>query len=211
MNSFETDLKRAVISWRFAAGVLVQSIILFLTGIDEKLFYISVPVVCTFPYATSWLSDYQGGFLKSYLIRSGINSYIFGKIFACGISGGLVEVVACAVYVKCQSAKPGSAAGIDLMLIFISGMLWAMTAALLAALSDSNYVAYGGSFVIYYLLVILHERYFKGLYCLYPYEWIKCEHTWILGRGGIVIMLSGIILIIVFLYYEILRRCMENV
>lgn len=30
-------------------------------------------------------------------------------------------------------------------------------------------------------------------------------------QGGIVIMLSGIILIIVFLYYEILRRCMENV
>ena len=87
MNSFETDLKRAVISWRFAAGVLVQSIILFLTGVDEKLFYISIPVVCTFPYATAWLSDYQGGFLKSYLIRSGINSYIFGKIFACGISG----------------------------------------------------------------------------------------------------------------------------
>lgn len=211
MNSFETDLKRAVVSWRFAAGVLIQTVILFMTGADEKLFYVSVPVVCTFPYATAWLSDYQGGFLKSYLIRSGINSYIFGKVFACGISGGLVEVLACAVYVKCQSDKSGGVKEMDLLLIFMSGALWAVTAALLAAASKSNYVAYGGSFVIYYLLVILHERYFKELYCLYPYEWIKCEHTWIFERSGIVIMLSGIILIIILLYYGILRRCMENV
>lgn len=211
MNSFETDLRRAVISWRFAAGVLLQTVILLIAGMDEELFYISVPVVCTFPYATAWLLDYQGGFLKSYIMRSGKNSYILGKIFACGISGGLVELMSCMVYVRIAGKKLEEAALCDFTLIFISGVLWAVVAATLAAASQSSYVAYGGSFIVCYLLVILHERYFEGLYCLSPYEWVKCEHTWILGKSGILIMLSGIVVIVAFVYYEIVRRCMENV
>lgn len=211
MNSFETDLKRAVISWRFAAGILIQLTILLTVGMDDKLFYISVPIVCTFPYTTAWLSDYQGGYIKFYIIRSGVKSYIFGKISACGISGGLLEVTACKLYFIMADKEKIQNISCDYRLIFISGVLWAVFAAALAAISNSSYVAYGGSFIIYYMLVILHDRYFEEMYCLYPYEWIKCEHTWIFGKDGIIFMLSGIIGIIIFVYYDTLRRRMENV
>ena len=42
----------------------------------------------------------------------------------------------------------------------------------------SNYMAYIAPFVIYYFLIMLKERYFEGIYCIYPKEWIAPEHYW---------------------------------
>ena len=42
MNSFESDLKRAVISVPFIAGVIIETIILFTSGFDSDLFKVSV-------------------------------------------------------------------------------------------------------------------------------------------------------------------------
>ena len=90
-------------------------------------------------------------------------------------------------------------------------MLWAVVAAVLAALSNSRYITYGGAFVLYYILVILHERYFHTLYCLYPYEWLAPEHTWLFDEWGVVFLVTGLILILICLYDVILRRCIEGV
>lgn len=95
-------------------------------------------------------------------------------------------------------------------LLFLSGCLWAMIAAVLAAWSNNRYLAYGGSFVLYYILIILHERYFPGLYCLYPYEWFHPTHEWVFQEQGIRLLLGMLILIFGFLYYGILRRCMKR-
>ena len=51
MNSFESDLKRAVISVPFIAGVIIETIILFTSGFDSDLFKVSVPVAATLPYS----------------------------------------------------------------------------------------------------------------------------------------------------------------
>ena len=206
MNSFETDLKRAIISVPFVIGVALEFFILIGAGFDSDLFKVSVPVLATFPYSTAWLMDYQSGFIKFYVARCGINGYIFGKIIACGISGGLLEVTGCYLYSLIEHETE-----FQFQLIFWSGVLWAVLAATLAAWSDSRYIAYGGSFVIYYILVILHDRYFKDIYCLYPYEWIKPKHTWVFDEQGIVILILGIILVLVFLYSWILRRCIRHV
>lgn len=208
MNSFETDMGRAVLSRSFGAAVLLQTIVLLTAGFDSDLFRICVPILCTFPYSTAWLEDYQSGFIKNYLPRTGITAYIYGKILACGISGGGAELLGCFIYIW---IKQDEAVSWSPKLIFISGMLWAMAAAVLAAVSLSRYIAYGGAFVIYYVLVILHERYFKILYCLYPYEWISPTHTWIFGEWGVVFLLTGMILVLISLYSMILRRYMENV
>lgn len=208
MNSFETDLLRAIKSKGFIIGLLAELIIIITSGRDSELFRMCVPVLSTLPYSTAWLSEYQSGFIKSSLPRSSITSYILGKILACGISGGFLEVLGVWLVSLFQSEE-GSRGNYGLL--FLSGMLWAVLSALLAAWSKNRYVAYGGSFVIYYLLVMLHERYFKGLYCLYPYEWLNPQHTWIFGNQGIVLLLSGLILILICFYYEILRRCIEHV
>ncbi|MDE7062121.1 MAG: hypothetical protein K2O73_02625, partial [Lachnospiraceae bacterium] len=127
---------------------------------------------------------------------------------ACGISGGLLEFLGCGLYVLVGRA---GAVEIRLMPVFFSGALWAVLAATLAAWSNNRYIAYGGAFVIYYLLVMLYERYFEGLYCLYPYEWLMPTHTWVWGEQGVLLLLVGIILVLFCLYYEILRRYIGRV
>lgn len=207
MNSFETDIKRAVCSRGFVAGLILELVILFTAGFDSDLFRMSVPVLCTLPYSTAWLSDYQSGYLKLYLPRTSVNAYIMGKILVCGISGGMLEGLGGWIYL-CVRKEEGTQ--FDLVLVFLSGMLWAVLAALLAAVSNSRYLAYGGAFVIYYLLVILYERYFQEIYCLYPYEWLAPEHTWVFGEQGVKLLLGGMILVLSCLYYEILRRCIAH-
>ena len=207
MSSFETDLKRAFFSVNFLAGLLIECFILWRSGFQSEMFRISVPVLSSLPYTTAWLGDYKSGYIKAYLPRSGTASYILGKFLSCGISGGALLVLAC---MAIPAGEEGDREG-KLFLIFLSGMFWAVVSATLAAAAKSRYVAYGGAFVLFYVLVILYERYFQGWYCLYPVEWYAPEHTWVLGDIGIIWMLTGMIVVIGILYYEILRRCIENV
>ena len=207
MNSIEMDLKRAFFSKKFLVGVLLQTFALCPAGTDSDLFQISVPVLCTLPYASAWLSDYESGFLKLYLMRTERAYYIIGKILACGVSGGSVTALGGVLYVLFVGNEDAEA--VSFLLFFLSGMLWAVLAAVLAVWSNSRYIACGGGFVICYLLIILYERYFEELYCLYPVEWLKPEHVWIFGENGIVLLTGGVTLILALLYAKMLWRCME--
>lgn len=210
MNSFETDCKRAFLCINFVAGLAVECFLFLYAGADSKLFEISLPVLTALPYSTAWLYDYQSGFIKQYLPRCGKTSYIMGKFLACGISGGALPAAACLL---CQPFGGGGEGEftVKCSLLFFSGMFWAVVSATLAAASGSRYVAYGGAFVLFYMLVILYERYFPSLYCLYPVEWFAPKHTWVFGDTGIYLMLGGLILVVCILYYHILGRCIEHV
>ena len=201
-------MRRAVLSRGFIAALLLQTGILFAAGFDSDLYRLGVPVLSTFPYSTAWLADYQSGFIKACLPRTSVAAYIQGKILACGISGGAAEVLGSWLYILIKNDKTIVWSP---MLVFMSGMLWAVLAAVLAAVSASRYIAYGGAFVIYYVLVIMYERYFNGLYCLYPYEWLAPKHTWIFGEWGVVFLISGMLLVLIGLYNRILRRYIEDV
>lgn len=146
MNSFETDIKRAFCSINFLAGLLIECIILWRAGVKSELFQISVPVLASLPYSTAWLGDYQSGYIKEYLPRCGRTSYILGKFLACGISGGSLITTACLFRLM---TGDGEDMEWKLLLIFLSGMLWAVVAATLAAAANSRYVAYGGAFVLF--------------------------------------------------------------
>lgn len=180
---------------------------LWFAGFTSGLFRACVPVLAALPYGLAWLNEYQSGYLKAVLPRTGVTSYIIGKFLACGISGGLLEVLGVWIFrlIKTEAEE------INGMLVFASGMLWAVLAATLAAWAGSRCIAYGGSFVIYYVLVILYERYFKGWYCLYPYEWLAPSHQWIFGEAGVLLLLGGWTLVLWCLYSGILRRCIGRI
>lgn len=207
MNSFETDLKRAFCSMNFMAGLLLECVILRCAGFESDLFQMSVPVLASLPYSTVWLNEYQSGYIKEYLPRCGMSSYIWGKFLSCGISGGALLAAACFF---CSWTEQGQTSA-NYTLIFLSGMLWSLVSATLAAAANSRYVAYGGAFVLFYMLVILVERYFKALYCLYPVEWYAPKHVWVLGDTGIILMLTGMILILGILYYQILEKKIKKI
>ena len=208
MNSFETDICRAVFSVKFAIAVILQVTVLSSGGFGSTLYLMCIPLICTLPYACGWLEEYKHGFVKFSLSRSTVHGYILGKFFTCGIAGGLAEVLGSWIYIlTCGEEKITC----EYSLVFLSAMLWASVAATLAALSNSKYIAYGGSFVIYYFLVILCERYWKELYCLYPYEWIAPSHTWVFDETGIILMLCGFITVICMAYYAVIKRRIERV
>jgi len=202
MNSFESDLRRAVVSLRFFFGAGVQLAILWYGGFSSTLYKMSVPLVCTLPYACGWLDEFKSGFYKVSLVRGSVRGYIWGKFLACTLSGGGAEVLAAWAYTAIK--REGLAC--DYGLLALSAMVWAAVAALLAAASNSRYLAYGGAFVLCYFLVILCERYWQGLYCLHPYEWIAPTHTWAFGTGGVAAMLAGLLLVLGLWYYMILER-----
>lgn len=207
MNSFETDLKRALTSKGFLLGLALELVILAVAGPDSEVFRVCVPVLCTLPYAAAWLDDVQSGYLKFYLSRCSKAGYIWGKFWACALSGGLLEIAGFGVFLWVEGAgqtavSPG--------LLFGSACVWAGVAAILAAWSNSRYLAYGGAFVVYYLLIILNERYFAGLYCLNPVEWLAPSHTWVFEELGVGLLLVAMLAVVAVLYYEVVRRRMAD-
>lgn len=209
MNSFESDLKRAIINKRFFLGVLISVFLLQKSGFDSDAYRMAFPAVAALPYTTAWLQEHDTKFVRASVVRAGYRSYIWGKFFACGLSGGLIVVLPCVIYGFMQGM--GNDMEIKLLLIFSAGVVWSEVSSVLATATKSRYLAYTGGFVIYYLLVILYERYFKQLYCIYPYEWLRPQHTWLFQDMGIVGMQIALLVWIAILYYQMVRRDIENV
>ena len=91
--------------------------------------------------------------------------------------------------------------------MFLSGALWSLCGLTLATMTCSKYMAYASPFIIYYVLIILYERYFDQFYVFYPKEWINPSSKWILGDWGVIMLLLGLMVAIgATFYYTVKRR-----
>ncbi|MCL1866908.1 MAG: hypothetical protein FWF82_05820 [Oscillospiraceae bacterium] len=61
-------------------------------------------------------------------------------------------------------------------MLFVAGMFWSLAGFVSASLTMNRYMAYASPFILYYLLVILHERYFPFATLLSPKEWAILEY-----------------------------------
>ena len=206
LNCLESDLRRAVFSLRFLAAAALQLAVLCSQGFGSTLYKMSVPLACALPYACGWLNEYQSGFVRLALPRSTLRGYVLGKLLASVLSGGGVEALAAWLFTLVKQQEPAW----DYALIFLCGALWAAVAALLAAVSNSRYLAYGGAFVVFYFLVILSQRYWKSLYCLDPCEWLAPQHAWPFGNTGVMLLLLGLLAVLGLWYCDILYGRVEN-
>lgn len=179
---------------------------LVLTALSSQDVTLILPILCTLPFAAAFVDDVKSGFIKQYLYRSGIKHYIKGKLIACGLSGGLVLFFGILVayglstllFTPMELAlKEGAVVqqyfAQVLMIagtLFLSGAFWSLVGFTFAALTMSKYMAYASPFIIYYVLIILHERYFKDLYVLYPKEWLFPSGAWVLGNWGVILLLT---------------------
>lgn len=213
MNSFETDLQRALFSLPFLLGVILQISVLKSVGYDSEAFKVCIPVIAALPYTTAYINESKNGYIKFYMSRCSKLSYVSGKVFACAVSGGLIEITGCFIWAQYRRIDACIAHfdlthldrfSPDYKLLFASGVLWSLSGAVLAISTSNTYMAYGGPFVIYYLLVIIHERYFEKLFCLYPYEWFEMQHEWLFGENGVLILLSGLGVAMGCIYFAIL-------
>ncbi len=179
-------------------------ITMIMSALKSDITAFAVPIICTLPCSASYVDDLKSGFIKQYLPRAGTGGYISGKLLACGISGGLVLFLgvlaayplAALVYTPMEAA----AAGQEVLpylgevmgnasMFFFAGMFWSLMGLCLAGATKSRYMAYAAPLVLYYLLIIIYERYFNQLYVLYPREWLNPSDYWQLGGMGVAFLL----------------------
>lgn len=168
-------------------------------------FVFALPVLAAIPFTASYVDDIRSGFVKEYLPRTRVRDYIAGKLAGCMVSGGLCLVLGIVifyaltalVFLPMEAAAPGQVPAevwlapliTRCILAFAQGTLWSLAGMTMAALTGSRYMAYAAPFILYYVLIILCERYFKGLYVFYPKEWLSPE-GWPGGVWGVTALLA---------------------
>lgn len=99
----------------------------------------------------------------------------------------------------------------NLILFFMSGAFWSLVGITASAATNNKYMAYASPFMIYYLLIILKERYFSNLYVLYPKEWITVGQGWPLGEFGVIMVVLVLIMMVSTLFVIAAIRRLKNI
>ena len=161
------------------------------------------PILCALPFTAAFVDDFKSGFIKYYLQRSGKKGYVAAKAITGGLSGGLVlfagvtisYVLFTLIFTPAETLPVQTAAGAldagpaappsifgDLLaraLIFLlCGAFWALIGQFFASFTMSRYVAYASPFILFYVLVILSDRYLKDIFVLNPKLWLNPAETW---------------------------------
>lgn len=195
-------------------------------ALQSDAFTLTLPILCALPFTSAFVDDMRSGFMKQFLVRTSRKHYIKGKLIACGLSGGLVIfigivatfVVSWLVFtpmelalIEDQTAEPYfSQLIIKAFMLSLSGMFWSLTGFTFAALTMSRYMAYASPFILYYVLIILHERYFDWIYVLYPKEWLFPTKEWGFGDLGIILLIAELTLIVSIWFTLIAKRRLDN-
>jgi len=193
---------------------------LVLQALSGSAMTLVFPILAALPYTAAIADDVKSGFLKEYLPRTSVGKYLSGKVAACAVSGGLALVAgmliawgALALAFLPREAAPAVMKAADgsilptpispiwgrFLLYFASGALWATVGMLFANLTGSRYMAYASPFVIFYVLIILYERYFDFLYVLYPKEWLSPSGLWQYGNAGALLFVGELTAILALL------------
>lgn len=197
------------------------------TALKSDTITITLPILCTLPFAGAFVDEYKSGYIRMYITRIDTKSYIISKVIACVLSGGLCIVLgmlvsyalSAAVFLPLEAvaAKGETISAFyvntfyDMAMLFVSGGFWSLVGMTLASYSDSKYMAYASPFVIYYIFIIIKERYFEKMYLMYPKEWIIPSEDWTMGRMGVFIIVLELTLIVALLFYCVAKRKIADV
>lgn len=184
------------------------------TGCKSEAFVFCLPLLAAFPAGASVLSDIRSGYLKYYLGRCGQWPYVTGKILlgivsgggstflgymtAAGVMGMIYRPLSLAASEQSVSRWPqmwGQA-----LVVFLAGAFFSMLASTLGLVFGNRYMAFGGAFMVSYLLIIVTSRYLTDIYTLNPREWFRQESYWeggYMGCAGFV----GELCILMLLFY----------
>lgn len=97
----------------------------------------------------------------------------------------------------------------QLLLLFLNGGLWAVLGMTMSTIMESKYIAYASPFIVYYLLVILYERYFPNAWLLYPKNWLDPE-IWPYGVGSAALFLLELTFLCGLVFYIRGKRRLEQ-
>ena len=200
---------------------------LILSALSAQPMALALPILCALPYTAAFLDDVKSGFIKAYLPRTTVAGYITSRALACAVSGGLALSLgilaayglAALLLLPLEAMRdyllepPGYLRQLleTLLMFFASGAFWALVGLTFATLTNSRYMAYASPFVLFYLLVILYERYFDKLYVLYPREWLEPSDRWVFGRVGVAVLLLELSALMALLFAWAAKRRLRQI
>ena len=200
---------------------------LILSALSAEGMALALPILCALPYTAAFLDDVKSGFIKAYLSRTTVDGYIMSRALGCAISGGLAISlgilaaygIAALLLLPLEAMRdyllepPGYFRQLleTLLMFFASGAFWALVGLTFATLTNSRYMAYASPFVLFYLLVILYERYFDKLYVLYPREWLNPSNKWVFGRIGVAVLLLELSALMALLFAWAAKRRLRQI
>ena len=182
-----------------------------------------LPFLAALPFASCFIDDLKSKFVRSLLIRSNYCTYLASRIVAGFLAGGLTILsgaliawgTAAIVLVPLErEIKDMEFITIDglieiCFLLFLNGGLWAVLGMTMSTVMESKYIAYCSPFIVYYLLVILYERYFPNAWLLYPKNWLDPE-IWPYGIGGAALFLLELTFLCSLVFYVRGKRRLQQ-
>lgn len=171
-----------------------------ISALQTKMTNSFVPILAVIPFSGKYIDDVKSKFIRFYIIRTDRKGYLLKKIansFACGGSifwgGGIVAWgIASLIFSPMEKLAPSSGVAIQFLsnslLFFLVGGMWSVVGMTMSSFMESKYIAYTSPFIIYYLLIILCERYFPNVSLLHPLNWTKAD-IWPFGVWGAAVFL----------------------
>lgn len=160
-----------------------------------------LPALATIPLSAGYLEDVKSKVIRFFLIRSSYSGYLLGNCIACWLCGGGAVLlgslsawgITTTIFLPLERLvdnppELGLQIVEQLALLFLNGGLWAVLGMTMSSIMESKYIAYASPFIVYYLLVILYERYFPNAWLLYPKNWLDPE-VWPYGVGSAALFL----------------------
>lgn len=201
--------------------------VFLLNALESDAIILITPIAAALPYTTAFIDDMRSGYIKEYLPRTTFNGYIFGKSLACYLSGGAAIFLgvmfsyglSILIFAPMEAPLPIGEISpkyfneiIEKSLpFFFSGGLLSLFGLLFSTLTNNKYMAYSSPFIVYYILIILKERYIPSAYVIYPKEWLNPTENWIWENGSVILFLLMFTVVIFLCFYCIAQRRLERI
>ena len=227
-NAISGGFRQAANIWMFLVPVLTAAVIMMNfvdpvirtyreTGFFVEGFHIQIltegfqsdalisflPILAALPFGGCFVDDLKSKFARFFLVRSSYRTYIVSRIIVGFLAGGLAILAGALIPIEreIEGIEPAAIDGLIeiCFLLLVNGGFWSVVGMAMSTLMESKYISYATPFVLYYLLVILYERYFSDLFIIYPKTWTD-PGAWPFGCWGAAIFLLEMTLIFAILF-----------
>lgn len=212
----QTKALEAGWSIRFTMKVFEQNNIQFI-----------LPVCAALPFSVQFVEEWKSGMVKNAVARTTKKDYLRSKIVTAACSGGLALSISVlllfgivVVLFGGQEAKFSEFELFRELIVpyiqlvcryFCVGAFWAELGLLVSTCLNHRLMAWLSPFIVYYLLIILCERYFPKCYVMYPREWIAPAMQWPLAQWGVCLWVLFLTAALGCWFYRAGERVLQNV
>ena len=175
-------------AWLVESGGSLEGtpwIAVFLYSISSDTALLFLPLTVPLAAAGKAQEELKSRYVLFLTARAGKKRYLAGKIYGAALSGGAMVIAAMVILIAIlipwcadipdlsapmamQSVKilfPGMVCG------FLNGAFWALAGSAAAVITRNPYLGYALPFILYYVLTVFQERYYRNLFFLSPRQW----------------------------------------